>query len=116
MWAYRINRITPENGNFNVHFSVLDKGVEVKTQSLIVSAESLRNQPSDGRAEYIQQIVAEASKKFMVIEDVKLDFSSIVGNEYTLDGVVYETKAARVARLAAEQAAREALMTETGTI
>ena len=104
MYTYRITKIDPAEKRIDVYFKVFADGRRLGEDCVQINAGALQNVPSDGRVEYIQQVVAEASKKFMVIEDVKMDFSALVGNEYTLDGVVYETKAERVARVEAEQA------------
>ncbi len=107
-YTYKITDINPSDKRIDVYFNVKLDGKKLGEEIVQISADALKNQPSDGRIEYIQQVVSDACKKFMVIEDVKMDFSSIVGNEYTLDGVVYETKAERVARVDAFNAMMEA--------
>jgi hypothetical protein len=116
MWSYKIDSIISENGSLNVHYILSIDGKIVKTDNVFISANALAGQPSDGRIEYVQSVVAEACKKFMVVEDVKTDFSKLVGNEYTLDGVVYETKVERQTRIDAEIVAREALIAEATAV
>ena len=99
MYTYRITKIDDVSKHIDVYFKVFVDGKKIGEESVSIHSSSLANVPSDGRGEYVQSVVAEAAKKFMVIADVKNDFSSIIGNDYTLDGVVYETKFERQARL-----------------
>jgi hypothetical protein len=104
MYTYRIIKIDDVANHIDVYFKVFNDGKKLAEDSVSIHSSSLANVPSDGRGEYVQSVVAEAAKKFMVIADVKNDFSSIIGNDYTLDGVVYETKAERQSRIELEEA------------
>jgi hypothetical protein len=103
MYTYRIIKIDDVANHIDVYFRVFASGKRLAEDSLSIHSSSLMSVPSDGRGDYIRSVVAEAAKKFMVIADVKNDFSSIIGNDYTLDGVVYETKAERQARIELEK-------------
>jgi hypothetical protein len=98
MYTYRITKIDDVSKHIDVYFKVFLYGKKLGEDVISVHSYALMTVTSDGRAEYIKNQVAEAAKRFMVIADVKTDVSSVIGNDYTLDGLVYETKAERQAK------------------
>jgi iron only hydrogenase large subunit-like protein len=106
---YRIESIDISGDKLNVLYSVLNGDNKVISDTLVVPSQSFIGIASDGRCDYIKEQVAQACKKYMVTQDIKTDFSSIIGTEVDLDVIAYETKAEIEARIAA---AKEAALLE----
>ena len=99
MYSYKITIIDTMPKFLVVYFTCLKDGVEIAKDNVQIYSDALANQPSDGRSDYINQVVADACKKFMVIQDVKQDFSALIGVDVSLDALTYETKAEKEVRI-----------------
>jgi hypothetical protein len=92
-YSYVIKSVEQSDGKFNVCYNLLKDGLHVIGDSVIIQANDIAKVASDGRNDYIKDRVAYACKKHMVVQDVKVDISQLVGTEVSLDPVKYETKA-----------------------
>jgi hypothetical protein len=97
MWKYKIIRVVPADKTVDFWYELSKDGVGVSKGNVVIDSSQLVSLPSDGREDYIKQVIAERCKPLMVISDVKADFSGLLGMEVELETVKYETKAERVA-------------------
>ena len=96
---YKITKIVPSGTTLNVYYTLSDGKVVLKEDFILIPSESIANLPSDGREDFINQTVKDNCKKYMVISDVKDDFSSLIDVEVSLDPVIYKTVAEQEAKL-----------------
>ena len=92
MWTFIIDQVEPAENKFTVMFVLLRNGQKHRRDSIIIHSPSLVSIPSDDRAKFIQQKVDERCREFTAIEDVKVDFSSIVGQTFDVTPNEYKTK------------------------
>jgi hypothetical protein len=93
MWTFIIDQVEPSENKYTVMFVLLRDGQKHRRDSIIIHSPSLVSVPSDERAKFIQQKVDERCREFTAIEDVKVDFSAIVGQEFSVTPNEYKTKA-----------------------
>jgi hypothetical protein len=93
MWTFIIDQVEPSENKFTVMFVLLRNGQKYRRDSIIIHSSSLVGVPSDERAKYIQQRVDARCRELTAIEDVKVDFSSIVGQTFDVTPNTYKTKA-----------------------
>jgi hypothetical protein len=99
MWTYIITRVIPADKTIDFQYEVLKDGVAVGKSNMVFESSQLASIPSDGREDYIKSVISERCKPYMVIADVKDDFSGMIGVEVALETVKYETKADVQARV-----------------
>jgi hypothetical protein len=97
MWTFIIDQVEPSENKFTVMFVLLRNGQKHRRDSITIDSSSLVYVPSDERAKYVQQMVDAQCKKLTAIEDVKVDFSAIVGTEFNVTPNTYKTKEELVA-------------------
>ena len=93
MWTFVINSVEPSVNSFVVAFTLLCNGSKYRGDSITIMTSWLANVPSDERAKYIQQRVDARCRELTAVEDVKTDFSSIVGQTFDVTPNTYKTKA-----------------------
>jgi hypothetical protein len=93
MWTFIIDSVEPAENKFTVIFVLLRNGQKHRRDSIIIMSAWLASVPSDERAKFIQQKVDERCREFTAIEDVKVDFSSIIGQTFNVTPNTYKTKA-----------------------
>jgi hypothetical protein len=93
MWTFIIDQVEPAENKFTVMFVLLRNGQKHRRDSIIIMSAWLASVPSDERAKFIQQKVDERCREFTATEDVKVDFSSIVGQTFDVTPNTYKTKA-----------------------
>ena len=103
MWSFKINSATQGNKEIIFNFTVSKDKVKVADDTVIMSADLLWRCPSDGRSKYIKEYLTMKCQKFMVVEDVKTEFSDILNVDIPLDAVKYETQAEIDAKIQAQQ-------------
>jgi hypothetical protein len=93
MWTFIIDQVEPAENKFTVMFVLLRDGEKYRRDSITIMSSWLANVPSDERAKYIQQMVDARCRELTAVEDVKTDFSSIVGQTFNVTPNTYKTKA-----------------------
>jgi hypothetical protein len=93
MWTFIIDQVEPSENKFTVMFVLLRDGQKHRRDSVVISSSSLSSVPSDERAKYVQQRVDAKCRELTAIEDVKVDFSAIVGQTFDVTPNTYKTKA-----------------------
>jgi len=107
MWTFIIDQVEPSENKFTVMFVLLRNGQKYRRDSIIIHSSSLVGVPSDERAKYIQQRVDARCRELTAIEDVKVDFSSIVGQTFDVTPNTYKTKAEIEAEIKPVEAVKE---------
>jgi hypothetical protein len=93
MWTFIIDQVEPSENKYTVMFVLLRDGQKHRRDSTIIMSAWLASVPSDERAKFIQQKVDDRCRELTAIEDVKVDFSAIVGQEFNVTPNTYKTKA-----------------------
>jgi len=93
MWTFVIDSIEPSEYKFTVTFVLLRDGEKYRRDSILIMSSWLANVPSDERPKYVQQMVDARCRELTAVEDVKTDFSSIVGQTFNVTPNTYKTKA-----------------------
>lgn len=93
MFTYRIVMVDPAITRFDVYFEVYQDKNFIAKDYIQIPTDSMLNVASDGRNDYINKMVSSACRKYIVTNDVKNDFNSLIGIEVQLDSPTYETKA-----------------------
>jgi hypothetical protein len=73
-------------------FVLLRDGQKYRRDSIIIMSSWLSNVPSDERPKYIQKMVDVRCRELTAVEDVKVDFSAIVGQTFNVTPNTYKTK------------------------
>lgn len=93
MWTFVIDSVEPSENKFLVTFTLFRDGEKYRRDSVVILSSWMANVPSDERAKYIQQMVDSRCRELTAVEDVKVDFSSIVGQTFNVTPNTYKTKA-----------------------
>jgi hypothetical protein len=107
MWTFIIDQVEPAENKFTVMFVLLRDGQKHRRDSVVISSSSLSSVPSDERAKYVQQRVDARCRELTAVEDVKVDFSSIVGQTFDVTPNTYKTKAEIEAEIKPVEAVKE---------
>jgi hypothetical protein len=92
MWTFIIEEITVSENKFTVLFTLLRNGEKYRRESIVVQAASLINVVVEDRAKYIQGLVDVKCQELTITQDIKADFSPIIGIPLEVTAVKYPDK------------------------
>ncbi len=106
MFTFKITTIETAITRFDIYFEIFQDGELMAKDSVQIPTVSMASVASDGRNDYINQMVSDSCQKYLIAKDVTNDFKSLIGVEVSLEQPTYKTKADIQAEIDAQAQAK----------